>query len=123
MSFEAVIQSVGGDDSTMDKSLIMAVMGIAWTWYTTLEPWRIFCWDQLKNTFLENFQANYDDPVTARHLFVVKKGAKESLRSYVRRFIHVKCHAVDLSDDSIIDAAKQGLRPELLRKKLTRSLP
>ena len=42
MSFEATIQSVGGDESTMAKSFVMAVTGIARTWYTTLELEKIF---------------------------------------------------------------------------------
>lgn len=42
MSFGAGIQSVGGDITTMAKSLVMAITVIARTWYTTLEPGRMF---------------------------------------------------------------------------------
>lgn len=68
---------------------------------------------------LENFQGNYDDPVTFGHLFAVRQGTNESFRSYVRRSVHVKCQAVGLTEDSIIDTPKQGLLHGLLRRKLT----
>lgn len=42
MSFKAAIQSVGGDNTTMAKSLVMAITRIVRTWYTTLEPGRMF---------------------------------------------------------------------------------
>lgn len=53
----------------------------------------------------------------------MKQGAKESLRSYFCRFIHVKRQSIGLNDDLIIDAAKQSLRPGPLQRKLTRSRP
>lgn len=68
MRFEAAIQSVEGNRTTMAKSLLMVVTGIARTWYTTLEPGRMFSWDQLKNVLLENFQGNYKRPCDHRSL-------------------------------------------------------
>lgn len=123
MSFEAAIPSVGGDDTTMAKIFVIVITGIAWTWYTTMDPGRMFSWDQINGALLEKFQDIYDDPVTASHLFAIKHRAMESLRSNIRRFVHIRCQAVGLSDDSIINAAKQGLRPSPLRRKLTRTRP
>lgn len=68
-----------------------------------------FSWEQLKDTLLANFQGNYDDRITSGHLFSIKQGPDETVRSYVQRFVHVKCQAVGLSEASIIDAAKEGL--------------
>lgn len=55
MSFEAAIQSVGGNKAIMEKSFVMVVTGMARTWYTTLEAGKIFSWEQLWEDMLENF--------------------------------------------------------------------
>lgn len=34
ISFEAAIQSIGGNEAMMAKSLVMVVTELAWTWYT-----------------------------------------------------------------------------------------
>jgi hypothetical protein len=47
VSFEAAIQSVGGDESTMAKSFVMEVTSIAHTWYTTLDTEMIRSWKQI----------------------------------------------------------------------------
>jgi hypothetical protein len=38
MSYEVVVASSGGDDATMAKSFIIALEGLALTWYTRLPP-------------------------------------------------------------------------------------
>lgn len=53
----------------------------------------------------------------------MRQGANESLQSCVRRFVHVKCQAVSLSEDSIIDMAKKGLLHGPLWRKQTPSYP
>lgn len=55
MSIEVVIQSMGGDEAMVAKSLVIAIMWITQNWYTTLEAWSIFSWEQLKEALLENF--------------------------------------------------------------------
>lgn len=50
----------------------MSVTRIAHTWYTMLPAGRTFSSEQLKDVLLENFQGNYDDPVTSEHHFAVK---------------------------------------------------
>lgn len=42
------------------------------------------------------------------------------LWSYVRRFVDVKCQAVDLNEDSVIDTSKEGLLHGSLWRKLAR---
>lgn len=120
MSFEAAIQLVGGDDATMAKSFVMAVTDIARKWYTTIDPGKITSWGQLKAMMVENFQGNYDDPITSEHLFAVKQQPDETLRSFIKRFIHVKCQDSEVSERTIINAAQQGLLHGPLREKLMR---
>ena len=63
------------------------------------------------------------EKVTAGDLFAVKQQPSESLKNYMRRFVHVRCQAKGLSEDTIIDAAIQGIRGGLLAGKLTRKRP
>ena len=63
----------------------------------------MFSWEQLREVMFKNFLGNYDDPVTSGYLFAVKQKSKETLRSYIKCFIHVKCNTSGLSDQTIID--------------------
>jgi hypothetical protein len=56
MSYEAAIASVGGDEATLTKSLIISLEYAAANWYSNLPPGCIYSWSQLKEKFLLNFQ-------------------------------------------------------------------
>jgi hypothetical protein len=49
MSFEATVIGGGGDETTLAKSLVMAVKGPAQHWYSSLKAKSIHSWKQLKN--------------------------------------------------------------------------
>jgi hypothetical protein len=55
MSFEATIITGGGDETTLAKSLVMAVKGPAQYWYSSLKATSIHSWQQLKTTLLVDF--------------------------------------------------------------------
>ena len=42
MSFEAVVESVGGDNTTLVKAFVLAVKGIVRYWYFVLPPGSIY---------------------------------------------------------------------------------
>jgi hypothetical protein len=44
MSYQVAVASSGGDDATMAKSFIIALKGMALTWYTRLPPLSIDFW-------------------------------------------------------------------------------
>ena len=48
MSFEGAIIFGGDDETTLAKSLVMAVKGPAQQWYSLLKAKSIHSWDQLK---------------------------------------------------------------------------
>jgi hypothetical protein len=56
MSYEAAIASVGGDEATLTKSLIISLEDAATNWYFRFPPGCIYSWPQLKENFLLNFQ-------------------------------------------------------------------
>ena len=55
MSFEAVVISGGGDETTLAKCLAMVVKGPAQQWYSWLKAKSIHSWDQLKANLLVDF--------------------------------------------------------------------
>jgi hypothetical protein len=57
MSYEAVIASFGGDDTTLAKSFIVSLENGAANWYARLPPRSIASWVQLKEKFLVKFQS------------------------------------------------------------------
>jgi hypothetical protein len=56
MSFEAIVISEDGDETTLAKSLVMVVKGPAQQWYSSLKAKSIYSWDQLKANLLVDFQ-------------------------------------------------------------------
>jgi hypothetical protein len=56
MSYQVTVASFGGDDATMAKSFIIALIGSTLTWYTRLPPLSIESWKGLRDKFLLNFQ-------------------------------------------------------------------
>jgi hypothetical protein len=55
ISYEAMIASSRGDDTTLAKSFIISLMNAAANWYARLSPRSIASWAQLKEKFLVNF--------------------------------------------------------------------
>jgi hypothetical protein len=56
MSYEAVIASFGGDETTLAKSFIISLENAAAKWYAKLPLRSITSCAQLKKKFLINFQ-------------------------------------------------------------------
>jgi hypothetical protein len=55
MSYEATIVSIGEDEATLAKSLIISLEDGAANWYSRLPPGCIYSWPQLKEKFMLNF--------------------------------------------------------------------
>lgn len=77
MSFEAAVTSGGGDETTLDKSLVMAVKVLAQQWYSSLTPRSIQSWEQLRTTLLINFQGFQQTNLTSIDLFNCKQQTKD----------------------------------------------
>jgi hypothetical protein len=72
MSYQVVVASSGGDDATMAKSFIIALEGLALTWYTRLPPLSIELWKGLHDKFLLNFQGCRPDTDASAELSLSK---------------------------------------------------
>jgi hypothetical protein len=61
MSYQVVVASSGGDDTTMAKSFTISLEGPTLIWYTRLPPLSIDSWKELRDKFLLNFQGYIPD--------------------------------------------------------------
>jgi hypothetical protein len=83
MSYQVVVASSRGDDATMAKSFIVALEGLALTWYTRLPPLSIDSWKGLWDKFLLNFQGYRPDTDALAELSICKQQEKETFGSTI----------------------------------------
>jgi len=107
-SFEAAVHSVGGDTNILAKSLIMAIEDIAHDWYTSLHPYSIKNWGQLKGNLLTTFQGYQSKAKTTRYMLKVSQDG-ESLAQYLQKLITIRAQIPNVQDDVVIAAAIEGL--------------
>jgi hypothetical protein len=82
MSYEAVIASLGGDDTTLTMSFIISLENAAANWYARLPPRSITSWAQLKEKFLVNFQGIQANITTEEDFFSCQQYEMETLKDF-----------------------------------------
>jgi hypothetical protein len=70
MSYETVITSFGGDETTLAKSFIISLKNVVANWYARLPLRSIISWADLKEIFLVNFQGFQKDVSTKEDFFL-----------------------------------------------------
>jgi hypothetical protein len=123
MSYQVVVASSGGDDATMVKSFIIALEGLALTWYTRLPPLSIDSWRSLRDKFLLNFQGYRLDTDALAELSLYKKLERETLREYYHKFLTLKSQLPSVDDQIAIHYAISGLRDGILYSNCIRDPP
>jgi hypothetical protein len=86
MSYQVVVASSGGDDSTVAKAFIIVLEGPALMWHSRLSPLSIDSWKTLRDKFLLNFQGYRPKIDALAELSLCGQQEKESLRDYYKRF-------------------------------------
>jgi hypothetical protein len=78
-----------GDASANDalklRMLTLSLFGIAFTWFTSLDPNSIFTWDQLEHKLHEYFYSG-DTVLRLSHFTIVKQKHNEFIVEYIRKF-------------------------------------
>jgi hypothetical protein len=123
MSCQVAVASSGGDDATMAKSFIIALEGLALTWYTRLPPLSINSWRSLQDKFLLNFQGYRPDIDALAELSLCKQLEKETLWEYYRKFLTLKSQLPSIDDQIAIHYAISGLRAGVLYSHCIRDPP
>jgi hypothetical protein len=123
MSYEAAIASVGGDEATLNKSLINSLEDAAANWYSRFPPGCIYSWPELKEKFLLNFQGFQVELNSEEDFLSCFQREKELLPNFYRRFLQMKAQALEVSDNQVIAQAIKALRAGPLHSHLVREQP
>jgi hypothetical protein len=123
MRYQVAIASSGGDDATMAKSFIIALEGLALTWYTRFPPLSINSWRSLRDKFLLNFQGYCTDTDALAELSLYKQQEKETQREYYHKFLTLKSQLPSVNDQIAIHYAISGLRAGVLYSHCIREPP
>jgi hypothetical protein len=123
MCYEAAIDSAGGDEATLTKSLIISLEDATTNWYSRLPPRCIYSWQQLKDKFLLIFQGFQAELDTEEDFLSYAQREKETLPEFYRRFLQLKAQAPKVSDDQVIAQAIKALRAGPLHSHLVREGP
>ena len=69
MSFEAAVASVGGNDTVLAKSFVIAAEEDALAWYSMLSPSSVYSWEDLRDKIIANFKGFTIESLTSMDLF------------------------------------------------------
>ena len=87
MSFKAAMASVGGNDTVLAKSFVIAAKGNTLAWYLVLRPSSVYSWEDLRDKIIANFKGFTIESLTSMDLFQCIQNQGEALRDYFQRFV------------------------------------
>jgi hypothetical protein len=87
----------------------MALKSAPLTWLKSLKPDSIDFWEDLKKTFIDNFQGSILRAGTRHDLSQVKQEGNETLRSYTRRFFEIHATIANITDEDVIHCFQNSL--------------
>jgi hypothetical protein len=123
MSYEATVDSAGGDDVALAKSFIIACEGLVLNWYSLLSPHSICSWIDLKKKFIQAFQIFHETAPKSSDLYNCKKKDREPLQIFVTRFMQQRSQIPEADDKTTIQALIKGSTSRPTASHLTRKEP
>lgn len=110
MRFEGALASVGGNDTVLAKSLLIAAEGDTLVWYAMLRAKSVYYWEDLHDKIMAKIKEFSREFLSASDLFQCKQQQGETLREYYQKFVHLKARAPNVPEDVAIEIAIKGLR-------------
>ena len=92
------------------RSFPTTFKGAAREWFTKLPTSSIDNFEQLSNAFLRHFVRGQCTKRPVDYLLNIKQGEKETLRSYVKRFIRETLEGDEANDNVLLTTFKVGLK-------------
>ena len=112
----------GYSDEVMCKVFFATLKGLARSWFRKLILGTIDLFDDLSRLFVANFRSYQVKQKNASYLFTIHQKESESLKDYVKRCNQVVLEIEDLSDEVVIIAMMEGLRPGSLFDSLSKNI-
>jgi len=110
-------------DKILCCSFPTTLKGAIRKWFTKLPTSSIDNFEQLGNYFLRHFVGGRCLRRTADHLLTIKQGEKETLRSYVKRFIRETLEVDEANDKVQLTTFKVGLKSREFVVSLAKNPP
>jgi len=74
------------DDATYYQYFPATLKGVTQSWFNSLTPGSISCFQDLVDRFVSQFIASYKERWTNIHLSKIKQGSQECLAEFVKHF-------------------------------------
>ena len=110
-------------DEILCCSFPTTLKGDARKWFIKLPTSSVDNFEQLSNSFLRHFIGGQRPKRLADHLFTIRQGEKEILRSYVKRFTRETLEVDEVDDKVQLTTFKAGLRSKDLVASLAKNPP
>lgn len=82
-------------------------------WYTNLPTNSIYCFNDLKERFIETFDHRIKRRIDVGMLLIIKHGPSEILRGYISRFNETLIKVAKPTNGAVIMVLRAGLHPRV----------
>jgi hypothetical protein len=103
------IEVSGGSNMTKVIYFSMGLESAPLTWLESLKPDTIDSWEDLKKTFIDNFQGSMLRVGTRHDLLQVKQEENETLSSNTMRYFKMRATIANITNEDIIHYFQNGL--------------
>ncbi|KAL2232858.1 UNVERIFIED_CONTAM: Villin-5, partial [Sesamum indicum] len=121
-AFDMVMNLYGQSSSIIAKLFVTTLTGKAQEWFTNLLPGSIELHEQLVQKFAFHFASKRKQKRSATHLFTIRQGENESLKSFMGRFNNETLEVQDLRIDMMTSILIHGLKKGVFASALARDL-
>ena len=109
-NYRAYMQIQSANEAALCKSFCQTLTGAARQWYRRLAPRSISSFQQLADSFSTAFIGSKARKLGASHLFSIKQGDSEMLKAYLQRFDKAIVQAESCTDETLIQAFREGIQ-------------
>jgi hypothetical protein len=113
----------GGSNTTKVIYFPMALESAPLTWLESLKLDSINSWEDLKKTFIDNFQGSMLRSGTRHDLSQVNQEENATLRSYTRRFFEMCATIANITNEDVIQCIQNSLGSKNIYCDLGRNRP
>ncbi|GMN59472.1 hypothetical protein TIFTF001_028562 [Ficus carica] len=108
-NYQAHMLIQSANEAALCKSFCLTLTGAARQWYWRLPPGLIDSFQQLASSFLAALGSR-TKKLGASHLFGIKQRENETLKKYLERFDKAVVQAENCTDDTLIQALREGIK-------------
>ncbi|GMN28424.1 hypothetical protein TIFTF001_046235 [Ficus carica] len=109
-NYRAYMQIQSANEVALYKSFCLTLIGAARQWYRRVDPRSISSFQKLADSFSAAFMGSKARMLGASHLFSINQGDSETLKAYLQRFDKAVVQAESCTDETLIQAFREGIQ-------------